>query len=119
MLADNIGITSGSEGVRIPLPRETEIASPLKRKLAPAWYHKGNALSAQGKYEEAIKVYDEAIRLDPKLADALCHKGNALSARGKYDEAIKAYDEAIRARSQTCRWLVPQRQFSQSFWKDC
>ena len=50
----------------------------------------------QGKYDEAIKAYDEAIRLDPNLAEAWNNKGNALYSQGKYDEAIKAYDEAIR-----------------------
>ena len=50
----------------------------------------------QGKYDEAIKAYDEAIRLDPNLAMAWSNKGNALTGQGKYDEAMKAYDEAIR-----------------------
>ena len=48
------------------------------------------------KFEEAIKAYDEAIRLDPKLAIAWYNKGVALGDLGKYDEAIEAYDEAIR-----------------------
>jgi Flp pilus assembly protein TadD len=29
------------------------------------WLHKGIALDHQGKYDEAIKALDEAIRLDP------------------------------------------------------
>ena len=50
----------------------------------------------QGKYNEAIKAYDEAIRLDPKHAAAWNNKGIALNNQGKYNEAIEAYDEAIR-----------------------
>ena len=34
---------------------------------------------SQGKYDEAIKAYDEAIRLDPKHASAWNNKGNALT----------------------------------------
>ena len=61
-----------------------------------AWSNKGAALFSQGKYDEAIKCYDEAIRLDPKLAETWCNKGAALTNLGNYDEAIKACDEAIR-----------------------
>ena len=57
---------------------------------------KGLALYNQGRYDEAIKAYNEAIRLDPEDAEAWFGKGSALDSLGKYDEAIKAYDEAIR-----------------------
>ena len=49
-----------------------------------------------GKYDEAIKAYDEAINLDPKLASAWNNKGNVSLSQGKYDEAIQAYDKAIK-----------------------
>jgi len=54
------------------------------------------ALYLQGKLDEAIKAYDEAIRINPLDAEAWDGRGNALGDQGKYDEAIKAYDEAIR-----------------------
>ena len=63
--------------------------------MPQAWNNKGNALNYQGKYDEAIKAYEEAIRLDPNYVDAWYNKGIALDSQGKYDEAIKAYDEAI------------------------
>lgn len=61
-----------------------------------AWCNKGYALISQGKYDEAIKAYDEAIRLNPNLAAAWCNKGYACLGQYKYAEAIKAFDEAIR-----------------------
>ena len=77
-----------------------------------AWYKKGVALNkqgrwnkllieaafamAEGRYYEAMKVYDDLIKLDPKYAGAWYNQGIALCSLGKYDEAIKAYDEAIR-----------------------
>jgi tetratricopeptide (TPR) repeat protein len=47
-----------------------------------------------GKYDEAIKAYDEAIRLDPEDAAAWNNKGNALDELGRYEEAIKSYNRA-------------------------
>ena len=44
----------------------------------PAWYNKGIALDNLGKYDEAIKAYDEAIKLDPNDAVAWNNKGVAL-----------------------------------------
>jgi tetratricopeptide (TPR) repeat protein len=64
---------------------------------AKDWYDKGKALDDQGKHDEAIKAYDEAIRLDPQYADAWYNKGNILYVlHNKYDEAIQAYDEVIK-----------------------
>jgi tetratricopeptide (TPR) repeat protein len=41
-----------------------------------------NALHFQGKYDEAILAYDEAIRLDPEDALAWNNKGLALHSQG-------------------------------------
>ena len=56
----------------------------------------GFALYSLGRYDEAIKSFDEAIGI--KLEDATAHylKGLALSDLGRKDEAIKSYDEAIK-----------------------
>jgi len=66
------------------------------QQTAEDWFNKGCALNAQGKHDEAIKVFDEAIRLDPNDAAAWTSKGDSLYGQGRFDEAIKAFDEAIR-----------------------
>ena len=66
------------------------------QQTAKDWNNKGIAFGQQGKYDEAIQAYDEAIRLDPNDANAWHNKGFALNNQGKYDEAIKCFDEAIR-----------------------
>lgn len=58
------------------------------------WFNKGLALYSQGKYDEAIKAYDEAIRLDLKLAATWSNKGIALDALGRTTEAEAAFAKA-------------------------
>jgi tetratricopeptide (TPR) repeat protein len=62
-------------------------------------WRKGNALDDLERHEEAMKEYDEAIRLEPtKSTESAYHydKGNTLCKLGRYEEAIKEYDEAIK-----------------------
>jgi tetratricopeptide (TPR) repeat protein len=66
-------------------------------KSAEDWFNEGVALDDQGNYADAIKAYDEAVKLDPNYAEAWYNNGNALYRQGKYDESIKAFNEAIKA----------------------
>jgi Flp pilus assembly protein TadD len=58
------------------------------------WCIKGNALGKQVKHDEAIKAYDEAIRLNPKLAAAWNGKGCALRSLGRFADADAAFAKA-------------------------
>lgn len=64
------------------------------QQTAEVWCNKGIALADQNEYDEAIKAYDEAIRLDPDDAEAWYHKGIALEALGKIAEATAAFIKA-------------------------
>jgi tetratricopeptide (TPR) repeat protein len=55
----------------------------------------GNALATEGRPEEAIAHFDEALRLQPSYADAQFGLGVALAAQGKFDEAIAQYERAL------------------------
>ncbi len=56
----------------------------------------GNALAGQGKLDEAIAHYSEALRIDPNFAMAHDNLGTILARQGKLDEAIAKYSEALR-----------------------
>ncbi len=58
----------------------------------------GNVLSKQGQTEEAIRQYQEALRLKPDYADAHNNLGAVLGKQGQRDEAINQFREAIRLR---------------------
>lgn len=65
-------------------------------ETATDWNDKGEALVGQGKYEEAIQAFDEAIRLDPDYAAAWNNKGYSFFMVGRFEDAIYCSDEAIR-----------------------
>lgn len=64
---------------------------------------RGNRLYTHGKYDEAIKFYDEAIDLNTKptyvsgnLSTILISKGDALCKLDRYDEALTSFDKSIQ-----------------------
>jgi Flp pilus assembly protein TadD len=61
-------------------------------------YNLGAALGSQGKFEEAIRFFGEALKAAP--ADATVHNslGAALEAAGKLDEAARHFEEALKIR---------------------
>ncbi|NLY17958.1 MAG: DUF5050 domain-containing protein [Clostridiaceae bacterium] len=50
----------------------------------------------EGKYDDAIALFDIAIGLYAKAYDAYLYKGEALYRLGKYEEAILTYDQYIK-----------------------
>ena len=63
---------------------------------AVAHYNRGDALYHEGKHEEAIAEFREAIRLRPDYVAAHAILGAVLKDQGKLDEAIAQFREAIR-----------------------
>lgn len=61
-----------------------------------AHYNLGYLLASQGKFDEAIKHYHEAIRIDPDDVEALINLSNVLKSQGKLEEAIGHYRRALR-----------------------
>ena len=63
---------------------------------ARGWFSIGYLLSGQGKHEEAISAYDEALRLQPDHAVFYNNRGNAKSNLGQHEAALGDYNEALR-----------------------
>jgi tetratricopeptide (TPR) repeat protein len=55
----------------------------------------GNALKSQGKIEEAIVHFNQALQINPAYAKAYNNLGTALAAQGKTEEAIKHFGIAL------------------------
>ena len=75
----------------------TGVIVPNTNAKADIWIERGGQLHRLGRYEEAIKAFDEAIKQnDPKnVYLAWYGKGLALGYLGKYQTAIEALQQAI------------------------
>ena len=62
---------------------------------APLWKEDGDAFSAQGQFEEAIKCYDIALQMAPSDAEIWTGKGFALCDLGRFNESLSCMDRAI------------------------
>ena len=62
---------------------------------AEAHNNLGNVLKRQGKLEEAIVHYRQALALKPAYADAHNNLGNALRDQGNLEEAVAQYRRAL------------------------
>ena len=56
----------------------------------------GLNLQQEGKLQEAIAEYDEAVRLDPEFALAFLNRGKAFSDLDQPQRAVEDFGEAIR-----------------------
>jgi tetratricopeptide (TPR) repeat protein len=56
----------------------------------------GSALFKEGKFDSAIREFDEAVRLKPDFAMAYSLLGACYVSNGKYDLAIRQVEKAIR-----------------------
>jgi Flp pilus assembly protein TadD len=50
----------------------------------------------QGRLDEAIPQFTEALRISPASAEALNDLAVALGSAGRYDEAVARLEEALR-----------------------
>jgi tetratricopeptide (TPR) repeat protein len=60
------------------------------------YLEKGDALRAEGKWEEALQCYQKVIELDPENWLAHHHLGDALLSLEKYEEAIDYYQRCLK-----------------------
>jgi tetratricopeptide (TPR) repeat protein len=55
-----------------------------------------NYLVREGRIDEALGHYNEAIRISPSSAEVYANRGNVYSSMGRYQRAIEDYNETIR-----------------------
>jgi Ca-activated chloride channel family protein len=76
---------------------------PITRISADEVYSKteaANRLYKQGRYEEALKLYEDALLLSPADPKLKMNKGSALYQLGDFDNAEKNYEGALSAKEK-------------------
>ncbi|NEU76252.1 tetratricopeptide repeat protein [Hassallia byssoidea VB512170] len=75
-----------------PLLEHSEIQSQW-RAIALGW--RGNIYRLSKRYEEALKDFDQAIKLKPEYDWAIARRGQSYRFMQRYEEALKDFDCAI------------------------
>ncbi|HKP85307.1 MAG TPA: tetratricopeptide repeat protein [Blastocatellia bacterium] len=66
-------------------------------------YNLAHVLGRQGRYDEAVSHFAEALAINPDFYDALINMGITLADQGKVAEAIRYYDQALRVEPNSAK----------------
>ena len=77
------------------LVKPQNIQPATSTELSEICFKQGNQLLNLQRYEEAIKLYDKAISINPEYHEAWHNQGTALANLQRYIEAIASFDKAI------------------------
>lgn len=86
-------VRNGREEQVAPLPRLCAVKIPASTAFVSLT--SGDANRNTGKHDEAIKDYDEAIRVEPNYAVIYNNRGRSYYAKGEYDKAIADFNQSI------------------------
>ncbi len=68
-------------------------AEPHQKALAYNQF--GRFHASVGKFDQARRLYDQAVDIDPYFIEATSNKGMAYEKEGQWDKALQAYEKAL------------------------
>ncbi len=66
----------------------------MQPDLAEAFSNRGNVYRKKGRFDRAIKDYDEAIRFKPDNAQVFADRGLAYEKKGEPNQALLDFEKA-------------------------
>jgi tetratricopeptide (TPR) repeat protein len=98
LASNNLGVVLlDDEGKLHEAEAHLRRAIKINPTYSPAYYNLGNLLKQQGKLDEAISNYRQALGLQmPNPFEVHLNLATALAQKGKYEEAVKHLNEALR-----------------------
>jgi tetratricopeptide (TPR) repeat protein len=79
---------------------EISLTTKLDAQRSLAISNRGLIPSILGRYEEALKIYDRALELNPKNDRAIADRGRIYKSRKQYIEALEDFNLAIKLNPQ-------------------
>ena len=76
---------------------------------ADAWYNQANALAKQGRYDEAIAAYDQALKRQPKMEDAIENRKVVDAARKRKQQGGQNQNQGQGKQSKDQQQNNPQQ----------
>jgi tetratricopeptide (TPR) repeat protein/S1-C subfamily serine protease len=72
------------------------LEKPARGARETDWVNYGNQLWRLFRFDEAVKAFDEAVKLKPEFYQAWYARGLALREQDKYQEALASFDRATQ-----------------------
>ncbi|MEE9258131.1 MAG: tetratricopeptide repeat protein [Nitrospinaceae bacterium] len=70
-------------------------AHDASAQSSESWFHKGNELSRQGRFKEAVEAYQQSILLNPATPVTRYNMGIAYKNLRRYEDAAKAFEKVV------------------------
>lgn len=93
-----------SERVEIPPPPPVERVGTPKRSASRSLIEEGNSLLKQKDYDKALRLFENAIQVDPENGIAYFYAAKANVLRGKPESALGFLDKAQLLMGHDEKW---------------